>query len=141
MGTNLNQLSTRDQKIAYLAAMDHSLKEISEECDVSYTRTRHMLAPNSKQRNQTLIDAVQEIKTDIAIRFKSMPEIMEKRLKSEIENGDSETAHHYLKIAKDMIKDLDKETPASTGSPAIVNLINALGVQSPPQDVVVNITE
>lgn len=129
--SRLGELPERFQRMAILKASGVPLKEIAAETGYSYESVRTYLAPNGASRNQKVLDVVAELKEEMALSIKGLPNIMLKRIKSEIECGEAETAHHYMKIGRDLIRDLGAEEEEGNHKqlPGIKNLIQNFVMQ------------
>lgn len=103
----------------------YSKKEIAAEVGISHDHLRQLLAPNGIHRNEKILAAVREIREGLARNLKGIGEIIAKRLKAEIEHGDSEFAHKYIAQAREFMKDMEprEERAAGDGGTKIAALI------------------
>lgn len=130
----LAELDHPHQVAVIMKANGDDLKTIAATTNASYNNIRKELAPNAKRRNQVMLDAVDAIRAETAAACVGLPQLIVDRCKQEIARGDSATSHHYLKIGREMIRDLsqdqDKQGKGMPGIQALIQTFNTTVKQS-----------
>lgn len=111
----MSELSAKELTIAQMRASGAAIKEIAEETGLTASRVAHIVSPESKQRNERVLAAIQEFKTAMAEGFRSVGTMIVDRAKKEIGEGEAIDAYRFSALLTQFAQQNGEEEAAGKG--------------------------